>query len=304
MNVEHDNPLPPEPVDATPQAFPSSEAPTEYRYALGTRTPSEFAADSRLSTADDFRVPWGWPDVALLAVLAFGLTFLFLIVILLALAPFGLRISQIQTSSNEWGLIVVCSQILTDIALLGYLAAQIRLRFLAPFWRTAGWRPIQGPSSRGRTVFFLISVGIFLAAVVMIASNVAPPKQQLPIEKILEFPPTSVLFMITAVVLAPVVEETIFRGYLYPVAARSLGVISGIILTGTLFGLLHASQLWGGWWQIALLVVVGIVFTTARAITRSVVASWILHTSFNSAQVVAMAISMVGPHHLPRLHWH
>lgn len=161
---------------------------------------------------------------------------------------------------------------------------------------------MQTRTSRRGTVLVLLSMGIFLAALVMVASNIAPPKQPLPIENILEFPPTSVLFMITAVLVAPVVEETIFRGYLYPVAARSLGVISGILLTGTLFGLLHSLQLWGGWWQIVLLVLVGIVFTTARAITRSVIASWTLHITYNSTQVVAMAISMVGPHHLPHFH--
>jgi len=303
MNVEDENPLPPEPADPAPHSFlPAEPSPTEYRDALSTGTPSEVAEGVRLSVADDIRVPWGWSDLALLAVLAFGLTFLFLIVILLVLAPFGLRISQIQNSPNEWGLIVVCSQILTDVAILGYLAAQIRLRFRSPFWATAGWRAMQRRAYRRGTVLVLISIGIFLAALVMIASNIAPPKQQLPIEKILEFPPTSVLFMITAVLVAPVVEETIFRGYLYPVAARSLGVVFGIILTGTLFGLLHALQLWGGWWQIALLVVVGIVFTTARAITRSVIASWILHVAYNSTQVVAMAVSMIGPHRWPHLH--
>ena len=49
------------------------------------------------------------------------------------------------------------------------------------------------------------------------------------------------------VLLAPVLEETIFRGYIYPVVARSFGINAGILVTGTLFGLLHASQLWGGW---------------------------------------------------------
>ncbi len=58
--------------------------------------------------------------------------------------------------------------------------------------------------------------------------------------------------MLIAVLLAPVVEETIFRGYIYPVIGRSFGMVWGIVATGTLFGLLHAEQLWGGWGQIAL----------------------------------------------------
>ena len=59
--------------------------------------------------------------------------------------------------------------------------------------------------------------------------------------------------MLIAVLLAPVVEETVFRGYIYPVVARTFGVTASVLATGTLFGLLHAPQLWGGWWQIALI---------------------------------------------------
>jgi uncharacterized protein len=303
MNLEEDDSRPPEQADPTPLPFSVSELPRQPDFFATPSAPSSAGfSTSHPSLPEDIRVPWGWPDLALLAALAFGLTFFFLIAILLVLAPFGLRLSQLQTSPNEWGLIAVCSQILTDLALLAYLAAQIRLRFRAPFWGTIGWRPLRTPISRGGTVAVLICVGVFLAAVVTVASNAAPPKEVLPIEKLLVFPPTAILFMLTAVLVAPVVEETIFRGYLYPVAARSVGVIWGIVLTGTLFGLLHSLQLWGGWWQIALLIVVGIVFTTARAITKSVVASWILHISYNSIQVVVMAISMIGPRYFPHPH--
>ena len=56
---------------------------------------------------------------------------------------------------------------------------------------------------------------------------------------------------------------------------------AGILATGILFGLLHAAQLWGGWVQIALLVIVGMVFTYARAVSRTVLASYLLHVSYN-----------------------
>jgi membrane protease YdiL (CAAX protease family) len=101
------------------------------------------------------------------------------------------------------------------------------------------------------------------------------------------------------VLLAPLVEETIFRGYIYPVIARSFGKVWGILATGALFGLLHASQLWGGWSQIALLVFVGIVLTLARAVSRSVMASFVMHTSYNSLQVIGLLIATHGLRHLP-----
>jgi len=115
-------------------------------------------------------------------------------------------------------------------------------------------------------------------------------------------PHAAVLFMLSAVLVAPVVEETVFRGYLYPVAARSFGVGMGVVVTGALFGLLHARQLWGGWWQIALLVMVGIVFTIARAATRTVVAGYILHASYNALPVIAALLSSVKLRHFVPLH--
>ena len=107
--------------------------------------------------------------------------------------------------------------------------------------------------------------------------------------------------MLMAILLAPLVEETVFRGYLYPVIARSVGVVPGVILTGTIFGLLHSRQLWGGWWQIFLIIVVGIVLTLVRAVTRTVWASYVVHASYNSLQVIAIAVTTAS-RHLPRFH--
>jgi membrane protease YdiL (CAAX protease family) len=103
--------------------------------------------------------------------------------------------------------------------------------------------------------------------------------------------------MFVAVFIAPLVEEIVFRGYLYPVVARGLGVTTSIFVTGALFGLLHAPQLWGGWWQIALLVMVGVVFTLVRAVSKTVVTSYVVHTSYNSVQVISWLIGTYWMRH-------
>jgi hypothetical protein len=123
--------------------------------------------------------------------------------------------------------------------------------------------------------------------------------KQIPIEQFFQDRRSALLLMSMAVLLAPVLEETIFRGYIYPVIARSFGVNTSIVVTGTLFGLLHASQLWGAWAQIAMLVVVGIVFTYARARTRTVVASYILHVSYNSCLFLGFLLASHGFRHFP-----
>jgi uncharacterized protein len=135
---------------------------------------------------------------------------------------------------------------------------------------------------------------MLLSFVVAAASQIFPPKTKLPVEQIMQDHRTAILFMIMAVFVAPVVEETLFRGYLYPVAARSFGVPAGILVTGTLFGLLHASQLSGGTWLIVLMIVVGSVLTWIRAKTGTVLASFIVHTAYNSVQVIGLLVATHG----------
>jgi membrane protease YdiL (CAAX protease family) len=100
------------------------------------------------------------------------------------------------------------------------------------------------------------------------------------------------------VLVAPLVEETVFRGFLYPVIARRLGIAAGVAITGTLFGLMHAAQLWGGWGQIALLILVGVVLTWVRARTGTVAASYFVHLGYNGLQLAGYLIYMMsGSHH-------
>jgi hypothetical protein len=95
------------------------------------------------------------------------------------------------------------------------------------------------------------------------------------------------------------VEETVFRGYLYPLFAKSFGIIPGILLTGILFGLMHGAQLGWTWGIVGLLILVGIIFTFARAYTGTVLASFLLHLGYNSMIAVATIIGTRGFTHIP-----
>ncbi|HTX14881.1 MAG TPA: CPBP family intramembrane glutamic endopeptidase [Candidatus Baltobacteraceae bacterium] len=312
MNTD-DHPLPPEPPEPAEPAPESSVAqspePTTFADSFRSEdapTPAgEFTEEPRRRPLpDDLRVPWDWIDIGLLVGLAFGGLAVVGLVIGIALRLAGIPLAHFRKSPGAMSVLAVAAQILLDLGLLAYLAAQMRLRFHSPFWRTIGWRPIEtGSFSRVLPYLALVFGGFSLAAIVALAEALFPPKHPLPIQAMTQSPHAAALFMLSAVLVAPVVEETIFRGYLYPVAARSFGIAMGIIITGTIFGLLHARQLWGGWWQIALLVVVGIVFTSVRALTRTVVASYVLHASYNALPVIAALLSSVRLRHLaPLLH--
>jgi uncharacterized protein len=296
-------PDPPEPVEPVPQSI-EPVAPGDSFQPEPAPREGEPPAPAKRPLADDLRVPWGWPDLLLLVGLAMVGIGLLSVAMMLALRLAGVSATHIRKSPGAMSVIAVVAQAILDLGLLAYLAANIRLRFHSPFWRTIGWRPIETRSVSRTLPYFALALGGFsLAAIVAFAEALVPPKHTLPIQAMTQNPHAALLFLLTAVLVAPVVEETIFRGYLYPVAARSFGVGVGVVITGTLFGLLHAGQLWGGWWQIALLVMVGIVFTIARAATRTVVASYILHVSYNALPVIAALLSSVKLRHFaPLLH--
>lgn len=246
---------------------------------------------------DDLRAPWGWMDLLLFALIAIAGTVVLGVVVFLGFAALGVSLQELRSPGRIQGVFNIVCEVLLFAGLIGYLALQIELRFRAPFWHTIGWRPLQ--ARRTLTYVGWILGGFLLAFVVQLASAVFGTKANLPIEALFQDRLTAVLILLLAVLLAPFVEETIFRGYIFPVVARSFGRGVGVVATGILFGLLHAAQLWGGWTEIGLLVFVGIVFTYARSVQQTVLASYLLHVSYNFAVSLAFLIGSHGLRVLP-----
>jgi membrane protease YdiL (CAAX protease family) len=252
------------------------------------RSPAE-TADSEFSPAPppaavphDLRVPWGWLDLVLLAILTFAGSVLLNLVLARVFLRFGVTPMQVRKSPTLFGIFTLVNQLLLFALLLAYLVAQLRLNFRVPFWRTIGWHALEpGQLPRALRYFGLVVGGFLLSLMVEGVSFKFATKAKLPIQQLFQDRRIALAVMLLAVLVAPVIEETIFRGYIYPVVARSYGVTVGVLGTGILFGLLHAPQLWGGWVQIAALVFVGIILTYARAVTRTVLASFLLHLSYN-----------------------
>ncbi len=145
-----------------------------------------------------------------------------------------------------------------------------------------------------RSAIQFLTGGAILALVATFASGFFNSKETLPIEQLLQARVSMILYAVLGVLVAPLVEETIFRGFLYPVIARRLGVAAGVLITGMLFGLLHAAQLWGGWGQIVLLIVVGVVLTAVRARTGTVSASYFVHLGYNGLQLLGYLVYVIG----------
>ncbi len=252
---------------------------------------------------ENFQTSWGWLDLILLLVVVIGSTLLAGMAISMAFYARGVTPAQLQDPGMERSLWILVTQVGVFACVLGYLWLSVAISQHRRFWQTTGWRPLEmgrWPKSVGYSAFIL--GGGLLCFLVSVISDTYGAQKELPIQAMFQDRRSSLLFVALAVLLAPVIEETIFRGYIYPVVARTFGMGLGVLLTGTLFGLMHAQQLWGGWVQIAMLVMVGIFFTYARAMTRSVVASYLLHLGYNSFMAVGFLISPLGYRALPLGH--
>lgn len=261
-------------------------------------SPAPAARES--SVPEDVRVPWSWFDLLLLAVLGFCLSVLVSIALGWVFGRFGVTPTQIKQSP---GLFTAIHQALLFLLLLAYLIAQLRLNFGAPFWRTIGWRGLEEKVvPRALRCFGFVMLGFFLALFVEAMSLQFGTKAKLPVQVLFQDRHSAMLILLMSVFGAPVFEETVFRGYIYPVVARTFGVIAGVLGTGILFGLMHAPQLWGGWVQISMLVLVGIILTYVRATTRTVLASFLVHISYNAfisfaVVIVTHGLRLISPHH-------
>lgn len=241
---------------------------------------------------EDIRVPWGIGDVVLFIVVAAAGTFVVGLIVVAVFMASGVRIAALEQSGRYQALVSIIAQVIIDIGLLGYLALHIRLKYKEPFWHTIGWRKLDsGIVPRGLACAAMVFAGAVISFFVDAASNLHPPKGNLPIDAVYQDRLSAFLFLLMAVSLAPLVEETIFRGYIYPAIAKTGGVAVSILITGALFGFLHGFQLGGAVWQIALLVIVGIIFTWIRATAKTVVASYCLHLGYNSFLFVGFLVS-------------
>ncbi len=262
-------------VDATPPVASAEGAP----FTGETPAPPTGAA-----VPEDLRAPWGWVELLLFAGFALAsLLALQLILGTFAMAKLRLNLAEFRKFATSNVPFITALQVLWFSGLMLFLGLLIRLRHGMPFWRTIGWRGLRPRAmSRGSATLLCLLGGVGLAIVVSMAGNFVGKKARLPIEALFRDRRSVLLLMAYGLLVAPLVEETIFRGYLYPVFARRLGVPAGVFVTGALFGLAHATQLWGGWGHIALLLLVGVVLTYVRARTGTVLASFFVHLGYNS----------------------
>jgi membrane protease YdiL (CAAX protease family) len=252
---------------------------------------------------EDLQVPWGAGELFLFLA--------FFILLAVGVAPLGVSLGMMELhisrgfvphTPRETSIFLLANQVVLSAGIMLFLYLRLRLRYRSPFWKTLQWRAITSRDAPLPLVYAAcVGGGCTLALIVGMISERLGKGAPMPIEEFFQSHDTALALMIMSVFMAPLVEETIFRGFLYPVLARRAGVFVGVLLTGILFGLMHSYQLGGNKGHVALLIVVGIAFTAVRAVSKTVLASFLVHISYNGFLAAGYLLSgtfhQLPPHH-------
>ena len=252
---------------------------------------------------EDLRIPWGW--MHFLGFCSFGIVSFIVTqvgaTLYLMSQSHGGQMTQkdLEHLAASKPIIPITANVLLYALLILFLYVSIPVLKNLPFWCTFGWRKLVPAAGVSSNPWLYFAGGIGLSLCVAVVSSRIKTPENLPIEELFKSRVGAFLLMGMAVLIAPLVEETVFRGYLYPLFAKNLGVAPGVVITGVLFGLMHAPQLGWTWGLVTMLITVGIVFTLARARAGTVLASYLLHLGYNSMIAVSAILATHGFTRMP-----
>jgi membrane protease YdiL (CAAX protease family) len=217
-------------------------------------------------------VPWHRADLAIFAAFFLAVIFIFPVGVVLLLKV--LRPSfEIEKAS---GVVLILLNALMDGLIVGFIVFLVRLHG-KPLLETLRW-----VRQEGLHVGWLISAGVFLALTVLIASSLFPAPNDSVFDQFLKTPAAIAAFAFFGIAVAPLLEEIIFRGFLYRLLADLYTPRLAVPVTAVAFAGLHFLQLWGNWAAMFLILIVGYVLTRVRRQTDSLIPSVIMHTSYNA----------------------
>jgi len=192
-------------------------------------------------------------------------------------------------------LVVVAGQALAYLLILAYMYVLVARERRRPDFLTAihwNWP---------HNIAGYVLAGFVLSLALQAVAHLLPIPKDLPIDSFFRTPAEAWALGILSITLAPLMEELFFRGFLYPVLARRLGLPIAVFLTALGFALLHAAQLGFAWGPVLVIFMVGLVLTMVRANTNSVAAGVLIHMAYNGTITVAMFAATDGFRHLEKL---
>jgi membrane protease YdiL (CAAX protease family) len=163
--------------------------------------------------------PWSGLDLLIVGLVLVASLFLFssIAFVIVLHSSISKGMSAAELSKNPGPLVIVPSMTLAYLAMLIAMYALVTRHGQRPFWQTVGWR---WPGGLGWLGF--LGAGAFLAVTLGELSRLLPIPKSLPMDQFFQNAQGAYLMMIFGVAIAPLAEEMLFRGFLYPVLDRWL----------------------------------------------------------------------------------
>jgi membrane protease YdiL (CAAX protease family) len=89
---------------------------------------------------------------------------------------------------------------------------------------------------------------------------------------------------------APLVEELVFRGVLYPALQRAIGIVGAVAIVTVLFAGIHVFQYFDNFAVVAVITMLSLSLTLLRARTGRLLPSFVLHLVFNGLQAAFLIL--------------
>lgn len=103
-----------------------------------------------------------------------------------------------------------------------------------------------------------------------------------------------------AVFTAPLVEEIIYRGILYPTLQRTFGVIWAVSVVSILFAGVHVFQYFNNFAVVSVIAILSVSLTLVRARTRSLLPCFVIHFVFNGLQALLLVLQPIIEKYAPQ----
>jgi len=239
-----------------------------------------------------------WIDVGIaVAAWIVSVVFLALVPVIYALPYMIYRIVKVGAPSPE---ALVTDRMLIFFSVVGILPTHL-LTFVMvwalvsyagrrPFWKNIdfGW---PANSSHAMTTLVSVVVAILLFSVAYVITATYGDRKtdlDLMIESSIY---TRFATAFVAVVTAPLVEELIYRGLIYKALEKAAGVAVAVVIVSLLFAGVHVFQYRNNLAVIAVITLLSITLTVARAVSGKVLPAFIIHLVFNGIQSVLIVLS-------------
>jgi membrane protease YdiL (CAAX protease family) len=234
------------------------------------------------------RAPWTFRDLLLFilfAIVALMVLSFLSFAAFAALGPLlGWRVSAQALSQNAF--LALGAQFIFYVFVFFYIYVLVVHRYHFKFWRGIQWGPVGS-----RQIAHYVAAGVLMTVAVQLAPTILPDRTNFPLQHLFNSPASAYATAIFAVVIAPFMEELIFRGFLFSVFELRVGSPFAIVVTAVLFAGMHADEYRGAWNHLLLIFIVGLVLSLARGLSHKLAPSVIIHTTYNACLMIGLFVA-------------